>query len=242
MSHRKTPAPAQLQGDVVGLRLDTGNSIGECLRRWIQPCQLGHDRCGARDLVPRPARLTGKQVVRFLEQRRDALRVAGHAQPTAQLVNLARSRRGSLDLVGRVLGKLEASGELLGLDRQLAQRRLVRAQRLDGRGNGLAQLLMSAVRVENVALPRCGEQTLLLVLAVDLDQRLNDRRQPAGSHALVVDARDAAPLGGHLAYADERLEFAGTLEERLDSRAGGTVAHETGVGAGAHHQSQRVDQ
>ena len=87
------------------------------------------------------------------------------------------------------------------------------------------------------------EQALLLVLAVDLDQRLDDRREPRGGDRLVVDARHGAAHGGHLADADERLRREpATVEQRLHARRGGAVPHQGRVRAAAHHQRQGVDE
>ena len=144
-----------------------------------------------------------------------------------QLVDLALARRRRLDLVGRVLGQLQPTLELGRIDvssRSAAS--LARSARTASRPSS-----RSAVVPPNASsTSRCHapcEQPLLLVLAVDLDQRPDTCRQARSGDRLVVDARDAAPLADDLADADERLGRR-AIEQRLDARACGAVAHEAG--------------
>ena len=72
---------------------------------------------------------------------------------------------------------------------------------------------MATVRVEQVPLVGRGQQPLLLVLAVDLDQRRDDRREPRGGDGLVVQARHAAAVADSSRTAIERLRD--TVEQGL---------------------------
>ena len=106
-----------------------------------------------RDAVARRSAFGRDQIVRLGEQGHDALGVAGDRKSAAQLVDLALARRGGLDLVGGVRGKLQSPFQLGRIHRQLAQRRLVGAHLANGGGHGLAQRLVTTERVEHVALP-----------------------------------------------------------------------------------------
>ena len=79
--------------------------------------------------------------------------------------------RAAGDLGGLVLEELDPAGQLARVDRQLGERRPVRPPALDGVGHRRARRRMPAERVEQVALPALVEQPLLVVLAVDLDER-----------------------------------------------------------------------
>jgi hypothetical protein len=80
------------------------------------------------------------------------------------------------------------------------------------------------------------------VLAVYLDEWLDHACQPRSGDGLVVEARDAAPLGRQFADADERLLCPCHFEECLDARARGPVTDQGRVRARAHHEPERVDQ
>ena len=100
--------------------------------------------------------------------------------------------------------------------------------------------LVPTEAVEQVALPALVEQMLLVVLAVDLDERPDLLGEASGGHRLVVEARGRAAAGGDLADRDERLRQA--IEEGLDAGGVGAVADERGVRAGAERQPQRIDE
>ena len=99
---------------------------------------------------------------------------------------------------------------------------------------------MPAEPVEQVALPALVEQALLVVLAVDLDERPDLVGQARGGDRLVVEPRRGAAARGHLADGDQRLRQ--PVEERLDAGALGAVADERRVGPRADGQPERVDQ
>ena len=97
----------------------------------------------------------------------------------AQLVDLARAQAGRFDLGRGVVGQLQPSLDLARIDLQLAQRRVVLAPRPDRDRDFFAECPESAVRVEELALRDGVQQALLIVLAVDLDERRDGSRQAA---------------------------------------------------------------
>ena len=78
------------------------------------------------------------------------------------------------------------------------------------------------------------------MLAVDLDEPPGRDREAPGGDRLVVQARRAPPGHAHLAHGDEGLRY--PVEQRLDTRALGTVADQRGVGARTRREAQGVDQ
>ena len=99
---------------------------------------------------------------------------------------------------------------------------------------------MAAERVEQVALPALVEQALLLVLAVDLDQRPDLVGQPRGGRGDVVEAGRRSTAGRHLANRDQRLGE--PVEQGLDARGLRAVTDQPGIGPRAADQPERVDQ
>ena len=98
---------------------------------------------------------------------------------------------------------------------------------------------MPAERVEQVALPALVEQALLVVLAVDLDERADLLGEPGGGDRLVVEPRGRAATGGDLADGDDRLRQ--PVEERLHAGGLGAVPDQGRVGAGAGHEPEGID-
>ena len=94
---------------------------------------------------------------------------------------------GRRDLARLVLEHLEPPGELARVDDQLVEGGPVGAPGRDGGLHGPAQLLVPAEPVEQVALPALVEEVLLVVLAVDLDERPDLVGEPRGRHGLVVE-------------------------------------------------------
>ena len=95
--------------------------------------------------------------------------------------------RGRGDLVRLVLGELEPARQLARIDASSRSAARLARQRATGAGHRRTQLVVAAERVEQVALPALVEQALLLVLAVDLDERPDLVRQAGGGDRRVVD-------------------------------------------------------
>ena len=109
----------------------------------------------------------------------DRLAMLGGGQPRPDLVRLAGSEAGGGDLARLVLEHLEPPGQLAGIDDQLVEGRAIGAPAIDGGFHGRPQLPVPPERVEEVALPALVEQALLVVLAVDLDERPDLVGEPA---------------------------------------------------------------
>ena len=144
------------------------------------------------------------------------------------------------DLAGLVLEELEPARELArSIDSAASAVRFSR-QRSTAAAMAAPLPVVAAVRVEQVALPALVEQPLLLVLAVDLDERPGLEREPRRGDRLVVEAR-----GGAAAAVTSRTAISGSggaVEQRLDAGAVRAVANERRIGAGAERQPQRVDE
>ena len=139
-----------------------------------------------------------------------------------------------------MLGDLEPADELPRIEAQGRQRGPVHAPALDGRGHRGPRLAEPAERVEQVALDPLVEEPLLVVLAVDLDERSGRLGQSRRRDRLVVDPGGRAAGRAHLADDDERL--GDPVEERLDPGDVGAVADEAAVRPGAERQPERVDE
>ena len=151
----------------------------------------------------------------------------GGRQPSPDLVGLAGSESRGGDLGRLVLEEVHPARELARVDRQLGEGRPVGAPALDDVGRRRPCRGVPAVRVEQVALPALVEQALLVVLAVDLDQRTDLVGEPRGGRGDVVEPGGRSAAGGHLADRDERLGKA--VEERLDPGRLGAVADQARV-------------
>ncbi len=85
-----------------------------------------------------------------------------------------------------MLVDLEPARQLARVELELRQGGLVGAPAIDSRCHRLAQLAVATKIVEQVALPALVEQALLVVLAVDLDERPGDVSEPGRRYSLVV--------------------------------------------------------
>ena len=111
----------------------------------------------------------------------------GGRQPGADLVGLADSQPCGRDLGRLVLEQVHPAGELARVDRQLRQRRAVGPPAFHDAGHRHPGRFVTAIGVEQVALPALVEQALLVVLAVDLDQRPDLVGEPRGGRGLIVE-------------------------------------------------------
>ena len=99
---------------------------------------------------------------------------------------------------------------------------------------------MPAERIEQIALPALVEQSLLIVLAVDLDEWPDFVGEPRCGRRDVVEPGRRPPASRDLASDDEGLGQ--SIEERLDSGRLCAVADKAGVGACTGDEAERVDQ
>src|SRR2546425_838737 len=124
------------------------------------------------------------------------------------------------------------------------------------RGEALAQRLGVGEPVQQVELARGLEQALVLVLAVDLDERVPEALEQADRHRRVVDERAVAAAARELAthhdlallHRESRLvergrhAAVGHGEHRFHGGALGVGADHVGRGAAAARQEEGVDQ
>ena len=99
---------------------------------------------------------------------------------------------------------------------------------------------MPAVRVEQVALPALVEQALLVVLAVDLDQRPDLVGEPGCGRGDVVEACGRPAVGRDLANRDQRLRK--PVEQGLHPRRLGAVPDQARVRARSPDEPEGIDQ
>ena len=99
---------------------------------------------------------------------------------------------------------------------------------------------MPAVRIEQVTLPALVEQALLVVLAVDLDQRPDLVGEPRRGGRDVVEPGGRPAVRRDLANGDQRLRE--TVEQRLDARRLGPMPDEARIRARSPHKPEGVDQ
>ena len=144
------------------------------------------------------------------------------------------------------LGELER--EELGLRRALA---LGRGERVTfrpgalpagvGIGDARAIVVRASVGVEDVEVRSRIEQYLVLVLPVQVDERLRQVPERGAGGERAVDERAAAALGGDLP-SDEDLAAVRPVEDRLDR--GGVLAgsDEVGGSAAADEERDRPDE
>ena len=98
-----------------------------------------------------------------------------------------------------MLEQVEPAGQLARIDGELGEGGPVRPPALDGVGHRGRGPAVAAERIEQVALPALVEQPLLVVLAVDLDERPDLVGEPRGGRRQVVQ-----PRGGAAARAPPR--------------------------------------
>ena len=135
-------------------------------------------------------------------------------QARADLVGLARSQPRRGDLGGLVVEQVEPAGDLARVEGRRVQQVAVLPPALDGPRHRRPQVVVPAPAVEQVALPALVEQSPLVVLAVDLDERPDLVGEARRRHGRVVEARRGPPRGRDLAHRDERLRLRGRTGPR----------------------------
>src|SRR4029077_17287203 len=103
-----------------------------------------------------------------------------------------------------------------------------------------ARICMTAEGVEEVALGPFVEQALLLVLAVNLDQRAGRVGESGRRHVLIVEPGRGAAGRRNLADGNQGLRSA--VEEGLDPGDLCAIADERGVGPGTDREAQGIDE
>ena len=139
-----------------------------------------------------------------------------------------------------MLLQFQAPGEFTRVQGQLGECSLVCPPRLDCGGHRRTLPLEPAEGVEQFALPALIEETLLIVLAVDLNQPAGDIDQAGGSDGLVIHSGGGAARRRNLADADERLRH--PVEQGLDPCLVGAMPDQGGVGPGADGEPQGIDE
>jgi hypothetical protein len=157
------------------------------------------------DRLARAVPLPSQDLVQHRAPARDRLTVLRRRESRLDLVRLAHPQPRAGDLRRFVIGQVQPPHQLTRLQRQLGQRRPVLAPSLDGRCDRGPGRSASTVRVEEVALPALVEESLLVMLAVDLHERSGHLRDPGGRHWVVIEASRGAPGDAHLAHHDEWL-------------------------------------
>ena len=213
---------ADLGRDVLEFGLEPGQPFGERLETRVeagQPARFAH---GHRRDVAGTGAIGGQGLADRGRSPGDRLAMLGGRQPRPDLVGLAGSESGRGDLLRLVLEQVHPTRQLARVDRQLGEGRPVGAPALDDVGHRRPCRRVPAVGIEQVALPALVEQTLLVVLAVDLDERADLVGEPRSGRRDVVEPGGRSAAGGHLADRDERLGK--PVEEGLDAGRLGAVA------------------
>src|SRR2546422_217484 len=164
-----------------------------------EPAEVGQHACRARQPGRRGGRVVLQQRADLLQPGREALGVLEPAPFRPQPLLLARAQPRGVQL-----GHLEAQ-EVLAL-RAVAPGAAAALEVLprlavlgEERGEALAQQLGIGEPVQQVELARGLEQALVLVLAVDLDERVSEALEQADRHRRVVDERAVAAAARELA-------------------------------------------
>ncbi len=231
---------AGLGRNVLRLRGQAGEARGKGLEPAVEAGDLGRGVTGRAKALPNAARLTDELVVDHLGAPADRLAVLGRPEPGPNLVGFADPQPGRLDLGQFVLGQVEPPGELARLERELAQRGVVRPPPLDCRPDFGSLRFEAAKGVEESPLVALVEQELLIVLAVDLDERAGDLGQAGDADRLVIDPGRRSAGEADLAGADEWA--VGPLDPGGDPGGLCAVANHAAVGPGTEGQAEGVDQ
>ena len=225
---------------VLQLRRQPEQAVGHGRVALVQAGQLPRPLGGQRQRFPCPTPLPGEGFVNLATTAGDRLGVLRRGQFRPDLGGLSDAQLGLLDLASLMLLQLQTPGQLTGIERELRQDRLVGPPGFHGRGHRRAPLLQTPECIQQLALPALVQETLLVVLSVDLHEPTCHFGQPGRRNGLVIYPRGRSTGRGNLPNAYQRLRNA--VEERLDAGRLGPVAHERRVGASAGGETQRVDQ
>ena len=185
---------ADLGGDIVELGLEAGQPVRGRLESWVEAGQSARLAGGQGGRLARAVALGRERLPDGRRSPGDRLAVLGGRQPRPDLLRLARSQPRPGDLRHLVLEEVDPPGQLAWVDRQLGQRGPIGPPPLDDVGHRRAGRGVPAERVEDVALPAFVEQALLVVLAVDLDQRPDLVGETRRRRRQVVEPGGGAPV------------------------------------------------
>ena len=186
-------------GRVVRLRLEAGDPVGERLEPPIEPGEAARLVGRGREAVAGAPLVARERLVERRAAAGNRLAVLRRVQLGPDLRRLARPQPRGRDLGRLVFRDLEPAGQLARIELELRERRPVRPPAVDRPGHRRPQRLVPAERVEQVALPALVEESLLLVLAVDLDEGAGHVGEARRGHRLVVEAGRRPAGRGHVA-------------------------------------------
>ena len=168
---------ASRRRDVVELGLEAREPLGQRLEPRVEAGEAaGLAESHARSTSRAPPLVAGERLGERRAAAGDRLAVLGGLEAGPDLLGLAGPQAGRRDLGRLVLGQLEPAGQLARIELQLGEeRRGSSRQRSTASATAARSVVVSAEGVEQVALPALVEEPLLVVLAVDLDER---RRRP----------------------------------------------------------------
>ena len=178
-----------LCGNVRELRLETLEPGRQRLEPSVQTAEVPRLAKGDRGHFARTGAVGGECLHGSSPLPGRSPRHAGRPQAGPDLVGLPGSQPGRGDLGGLVLEEVDPSRQIARFDGQLGKRRAVRPPALHDVGHARTRRGMTAEGIEQVALPAFVEQALLLVLAVDLDERTDLFGEPRGGRGEIVQAR-----------------------------------------------------
>ena len=252
-------------------RLQRHLRVGERVERRVQPVDRLVQKAGqfvalavealqeAGELRDRRGR-AGQLLMGVVDVGGDLLRPHHHLAALGQFLLLAGDRRevgefvdGGAQIIGLAGGRLDAGA--MG-----AQLVLGGAPVGMGAGDERRLLLQPAILVEERAVRLRVDQRPVVVLAMDLDQRLADAAHQGDAGGTVVDEA-AGPAVGGLDAAQDQIAFAEILlveavveEDRPHAGAGrqveggrhlallGAMAHQAAIAAPAEGERQRIEQ
>ena len=229
--HRRERRKIVLDAVCQGARLGCGilqlcgqaeQPLGHGLVAPVQTGKFTGSLSGLGGGFPGATPLPGQGLVDLAAAASDRLGVLGGGQFPADLRSLAVAEPGGDYLARLMLLQLQAPCQFPRIECQFGQDRLIGAPRIHGRSHGLASAVQPPERVEQLALPALLQQSLLVVLAVDLDESAGHSSKPRRRHRFVVHSGGRSAGGGDLAYADERLRD--SVEKGLDPCRLGTMA------------------
>ena len=149
--------------------------------------------------------------------RDDRLAVPRRVEAGADLGDLAGPDPGRGDLGRLVLDEGDPPLELGGIDRQRLEGGLVRPPGGHGRGHRRPLRVVTAVGVEEVALPALVEEAGLLVLAVDLHEA--SRRSSPGGRQSPSRRRRGRPSAPIAATSRTQTSGSGSRSKSASTRA-----------------------